>query len=45
MTEIYKDVVGYEGWYKISDHGDVMSFVKCKSGNSQSVIWINDKGL
>lgn len=28
--EIWKDIIGYEGLYKISEHGEIKSFVKKK---------------
>lgn len=32
MTKIWKDIPGYEGLYKVSNCGDVMSFVKKPNG-------------
>lgn len=38
MDEVWKDITGYEGKYKVSNMGRVKSldrFVRCKGGGSQ----------
>lgn len=32
MNEIWRDIRGYDGKYKISNFGNVMSFARCKHG-------------
>ena len=44
MQEIWKDIKGYEGWYKISNLGRVKSLKKW-CGNKYSIKWIKEENI
>ena len=45
MEKIWKDIPGYEGSYKVSNFGDVMSFVRNPNGRLLKAFPKNMKGL
>ena len=44
MQEIWKDIKGYKGWYKISNLGRVKSLKKW-CGNKYSIKWIKEENI
>ena len=45
MEEIWKDIVGYEGLYQVSNFGRVKSLAKYKNGNGGSKFWRKERIL
>lgn len=44
MQEIWKDIKGYEGWYKVSNLGRVKSLKKW-AGNKYKAKWIEEESI
>jgi len=40
--EIWKDVAGYEGLYKVSNHGNIRSYIKTKYGKDGLLMSLNE---